>query len=73
MNEEKLITRQESAEMLSVSIRELDRIASCGKLHRIKMGRMTKFSHLEVMNLVEEIRQTGRRTWNYKTITPRPA
>jgi hypothetical protein len=65
MHDQLMLTRKDVAQILGVSLREVDRIGSCNKLQRIKLGRMTKFYRQQVMELVEEIHKAGRRTWAY--------
>lgn len=54
LNTSPLIDRYETADLLNVSVRSIDRMASSQQLRRIKVRGCTRFHRSEVENLVKK-------------------
>lgn len=60
MEHERLITREDAAQMLGkISLREVDRFFARGTFKRIKMGRSTKLIFSQVLDYIEKLKQSA--------------
>ena len=50
----KMLDVEQVAALLNVSTRKVYRLASCGKLHRVKLGWVTRFRAADVERLMEK-------------------
>lgn len=57
--EQLLLSRQQVAEALCISVDTLDRLAACGQIQRLKIGAKTCYHKSEVHNFAARLSHTG--------------